>query len=35
MPTLKECLEEGIYQGESFVYIHKFENNKIYLECIT
>jgi hypothetical protein len=33
MPTLKECLEEGIYQGESFVYIHKFEN-KIYLECI-
>ena len=33
MPTLKECLEEGIYQGESFVYIHKFED-KIYLECI-
>ena len=33
MPTLKECLEEGIYQGESFIYIHKFDN-KIYLECI-
>lgn len=33
MPTLKEALEEGVYQGESFVYIHKFDN-KIYLECI-
>jgi hypothetical protein len=33
MPTLKEALEEGIYQGESFVYIHVFED-KIYLECI-
>lgn len=32
MPTLKEALELGIYQGESFVYIHRFDN-KIYLEC--
>lgn len=33
MPTLKEALEIGIYQTESFVYIHKY-NDKIYLECI-
>ena len=33
MPTLKEALELGIYQTESFIYIHKFDN-KIYLECI-
>lgn len=33
MPTLKEALEEGVYQGESFVYIHIFDK-KIYLECI-
>lgn len=33
MPTLKEALELGIYQCESFIYIHKFDN-KIYLECI-
>lgn len=33
MPTLKETLEESIYQGESFIYINKFDN-KIYLECI-
>ncbi len=33
MPTLREALELGIYQTESFVYIHKY-NNKIYLECL-
>ena len=33
MPTLKEALKEGIYQGESFIYINKYED-KIYLECI-
>lgn len=32
MPTLKESLELAIYEIESFVYIHKFDN-KIYLEC--
>lgn len=32
MPTFKEALEEAVYQTESFVYIHKFDN-KIYLEC--
>lgn len=33
MPTLKEALELGIYQQESFVYIHKFDD-KIYLQCL-
>lgn len=33
MPTLKEALELAVYQEESFIYIHKFDN-KIYLECI-
>lgn len=33
MPTLKEALELGIYQEESFIYIHKYDN-KIYLECL-
>lgn len=33
MPTLAESLELAIYETESFIYIHKFEN-KIYLECI-
>ena len=33
MPSLKEALKEGIYQGESFIYINKYDN-KIYLECI-
>lgn len=33
MPTLAEALELAIYETESFIYIHKFEN-KIYLECI-
>lgn len=32
MPTLKESLELGIYEQESFVYIHKYDD-KIYLEC--
>ena len=33
MPTLSEALELSVYEGESFIYIHKFDN-KIYLECI-
>ena len=33
MPTLGEALELSVYEGESFIYIHKFEN-KVYLECI-
>ena len=33
MPTLAESLELSVYEGESFIYIHKFDN-KIYLECI-
>lgn len=32
MPTLKEALELSVYQEESFIYIHKYED-KIYLEC--
>ena len=33
MPTLSESLEKAIYQKESFIYIHKFDN-KVYLECL-
>ena len=33
MPTLGEALELSVYEEESFIYIHKFDN-KIYLECI-
>jgi hypothetical protein len=33
MPTLSESLEKAIYQEESFIYIHKFDN-KVYLECL-
>lgn len=33
MPSLQESLELAVYQQESFIYIHKFDN-KIYLECI-
>jgi len=33
MPTLGEALELAIYERESFIYIHKFDN-KIYLENI-
>lgn len=33
MPTLGESLEKAIYQGESFIYLHKFDN-KVYLECL-
>ena len=33
MPTLGEALELAVYERESFIYIHKFDN-KIYLECI-
>lgn len=32
-PTLGEALELSVYEGESFIYIHKFDG-KIYLECI-
>ena len=33
MPTLGEALELAVYEKESFIYIHKFDD-KIYLECI-
>lgn len=33
MPTLKEALELSVYQEESFIYIHKFDD-KVYLECV-
>lgn len=33
MPALGTALEEAIYQKESFIYIHKFDN-KVYLECL-
>ena len=33
MPTLGEALELAVYERESFIYIHKFDD-KIYLECI-
>lgn len=33
MPTLGQALEEAIYEEESFIYIHKFDN-KVYLECL-
>ena len=33
MPTLSESLEKAIYQKESFIYIHKFDN-KVYLESL-
>ena len=33
MPTLGEALELSVYEQESFIYIHKFDN-KVYLECI-
>ena len=33
MPTLGEALELAVYEKESFIYIHKFED-KVYLECI-
>ena len=33
MPTLGEALELAVYETESFIYIHKFED-KVYLECI-
>jgi len=33
MPTLSEALEKAVYQKESFIYIHKFDN-KVYLECL-
>lgn len=33
MPTLSEALERAIYQTESFIYLHKY-NDKVYLECL-
>ena len=33
MPTLGEALELAVYERESFIYLHKFDN-KVYLECI-
>lgn len=33
MPTLGEALELSVYEEESFIYLHKFDN-KVYLECI-
>ena len=33
MPTLGEALEKAIYQKESFIYLHKY-NDKVYLECL-
>lgn len=33
MPTLSEALEKAIYQTESFIYLHKY-NEKVYLECL-
>ena len=33
MPTLGESLERAIYQKESFIYLHKY-NDKVYLECL-
>ena len=33
MPSLGEALELSIYEGESFIYIHKYDG-EIYLECI-
>lgn len=33
MPTLSESLEKAIYQTESFIYLHKY-NDKVYLECL-
>lgn len=33
MPALGEALELSVYEQESFIYIHKFDN-KVYLECI-
>lgn len=33
MPTLKEALENAIYQEESFIWLHKY-GKKVYLECL-
>lgn len=33
MPTLGEALELAVYETESFIYLHKFDD-KVYLECI-
>lgn len=33
MPTLKEALEQAIYNKESFIYLNYYDD-KVYLECI-
>ena len=33
MPTLSEALELSVYEKESFIYLHRFDD-KVYLECI-
>lgn len=33
MPTLGEALELSVYEKESFIYLHRFQD-KVYLECI-
>ena len=33
MPSLSEAVEKAIYQTESFIYLHNY-NNKVYLECL-
>lgn len=33
MPTLGEALELSVYEKESFIYLHRFDD-KVYLECI-
>ena len=33
MPTLKEALEQAIYDKESFIYLNYYDD-KVYLECI-
>ena len=34
MPSLGKALEQAVYEKESFIYIHKFDN-KVYLECLS
>ena len=34
MPSLSKALEQAVYEKESFIYIHKFDN-KVYLECLS
>ena len=34
MPSLGKALEQAVYEKESFIYIHKFDD-KVYLECLS